>query len=127
MSNTNIPDSISFCIPGAGIKNKVAVIKALRSITGVGLKDAMDMSQLFDVVQTYRVDKQYFTQAANPQSIYQHQINVLLADAIKVAPTLYWVIENLRKLAGHALELGDDDLANDILQLVLAEKLRKGI
>jgi hypothetical protein len=35
------------------------------------------------------------------------------------------IIEELRKLGSQALLQGEDDLANEILQLVLAEKLRR--
>jgi hypothetical protein len=91
----------SFTIPKAPLINKVAVIKAIRTLTGLGLKE---------VNTDYEID---------------NQLQILRSYGVEVGDPICRLIEELRKLGSQALLQGEDELANEILQLVLAEKLRR--
>lgn len=103
--------------------NKVAVIKAIRTLTGLGLKEAKDASERPGRQQTFPLILPNGTE--NPQ--YEEQCRILRSEGVDVGPSVQKILQELRKLGSEALLQGEDDLANDILQLVLAEKLRRGI
>lgn len=103
--------------------NKVVVIKALRTLTGMGLKEAKDASEVIGVTQTFElVDA---SQMLNPEAFYEEQFRILRQEKVDVGEPVYRLLEELRKLGSQALLQGEDELANEILQLVLAEKLRR--
>lgn len=103
--------------------NKVAVIKAIRTLTGLGLKEAKDASERNGVRQSFPLA--LFNGQNNPQ--YEENCRILRAEGVDVGPVAQKIIQELRKLGSQALLQGEDELANEILQLVLAEKLRRGI
>ena len=108
----------------ASIPNKVAVIKAIRTLTGLGLKEAKDASERCGP-QVYEIFPSSFTSWADPQKGVEEQFRILRTEGVEVGEPVWKIIEELRKLGSQALLQGEDDLANEILQLVLAEKLRR--
>ena len=103
--------------------NKVQVIKALRTLTGMGLKEAKDASEVVGQTQTF--DLSSFSSYPNPQQEIETQIRILRSEGVQVGEPVYRILEELRRLGSEALLQGEDELANEILQLVLAEKLRR--
>jgi len=107
--------------------NKIAVIKAIRTLTGSGLKEAKDTSempgqQILTVSMAYSDRATY---AGNEDAFIEEQFRILRANGCEVGPSVYKILQSLRELGCEALKQGEDELANEILQLVLAEKLRR--
>lgn len=115
------PQSITVQFPKLHL-NKVAVIKAVRALTGYGLKEAKDVSEIIDQPVVLKINP---GAAGSLQSYVDEQIRVMISCGCEVRGSAAGIVEDLRKLGIAALEAGEDDLANDILQLVLAEKLRR--
>ena len=105
--------------------NKVAVIKAIRMLTGLGLKEAKDASERLGETQVFDIQKANFFSCANPEREMENQFRILRAEGLEVGEPVHKLLEELRKLAAQALIQGEDELANEILQHVLAEKLRR--
>lgn len=103
--------------------NKVSVIKAIRTLTGLGLKEAKDASERPGIRQVFPLVLPQGTN--NPQ--FEEQCRILRSENVEVGPAAQKILQELRKLGSQALLQGEDELANEILQLVLAEKLRRGI
>jgi len=97
--------------------NKVQVIKAIRALTQYGLTQSKTVSENTNQ-QTLNINTYSITNVTE-------KIGILKANGVKVTSPVYEIIESLRKLANDALHQGEDDLANEILQLVLVEKLRR--
>ena len=101
--------------------NRVSAIKAIRALTGLGLKDAKDVSEREGVKQDFPI--------ANHLSMsipfFEEQCRILRAENFEVGDPTSALLESLRKLGSDALLMGEDELASEILQLVLAEKLRR--
>jgi hypothetical protein len=121
-----IPKRITFTCPPQ-FNNKVSVIKAIRIITGLGLKEAKDASectkqQVFDVEVIRSRNPSY---GPLTESEFNESVRILQSEGVQVGPTVMRLINDLRKLGSEALLMGEDELANEILQLVLAEKLRR--
>jgi hypothetical protein len=89
------------------------------------LKEAKDASEVIGRQQTFDVNSTIFTAYGNPIGEIENQFRILRAEGIEVVDPVYKIIEELRKLGSQALLQGEDELANEILQLVLAEKLRR--
>jgi hypothetical protein len=99
--------------------NKVAVIKTIREISYMGLKEAKDLSEM-----------------SGPQEIIigntlsdqrlDDLCKILRDNGCIVGGRVHNILKELRELGSQALLMGEDNLANEILQLVLAEKLRRG-
>jgi len=106
------------------IPNKVAVIKAIRTLTGLGLKEAKDASERSGH-QVFDISPSNFASWADPQKGIEEAFRILRNEGVEVGEPAWKIIEELRKLGSQALLQGEDDLANEILQLVLAEKLRR--
>jgi hypothetical protein len=117
---------LTFPVDYFGSNNKVSVIKAIRTITSVGLKEAKDMSEIPGVV-TVEIKPQvsYGTVVSDTDVFLEEQYRILRNNGVLVGPAVHRILQSLRNLAADALQQGDDDLANEILQLVLAEKLRR--
>jgi len=116
----NIPATIRIKV-SATPTNRVAVIKAIRILTGLGLKEAKDTSERLGVVQNF---------ATNPnltQIEFNETIRSLQREGVEVGGAIEKLLSDLRKLGSEALLQGEDELANEILQLVLAEKLRRNV
>lgn len=108
----------------ATVLNKVEVIKAIRVLTGLGLKEAKDASEGTGP-QTFDIYMPNFTTWPDPQRGIDKQFRILRNNGIEVGEPVWKIIEDLKKLGSQALLQGEDELANEILQLVLAEKLRR--
>ena len=108
----------------ATLPNKVEAIKAIRVLTGLGLKEAKDASERSGP-QTFDVPLNSFTSWSDPHRGIDEQFRLLRANGIEVGEPVFKILESLRKLGADALLQGEDELANEILQLVLAEKLRR--
>lgn len=113
---------IVFTCP-ATYTNKVAVIKAIRTLTGLGLKEAKDVSEQPGVRQSFLI--------AMPggvnNALYEEQCRILRSEGVEVGGVVQKILQELRSLGSQALLQGEDELASEILQLVLAEKLRRNI
>lgn len=108
----------------ASIPNKVEVIKAIRVLSGLGLKEAKDASERSGS-QTFDIHMSNFTSWSDPQRGIDEQFRLLRNNGVEVGEPVWKIIEELRQLGSQALLQGEDELANEILQLVLAEKLRR--
>lgn len=104
------------------ISDRIAVIKSIRIITGLGLKEAKDITER-TIPQTLTVTKEF---SSNPGRL-DTELKIIRQNNIAVIGSVLTLLEDLRKVATDALGLGEDELANEILQLVLAEKLRRAI
>ena len=104
--------------------NKVAAIKAIRTLTGLGLKEAKDASERGGP-QEYEINPSIFTNYANPVAEIENQYRILRNEGVQVGGSVHLLLAELRDLAREALKQGEDELADEILQLVLAEKLRR--
>lgn len=105
--------------PFSGVADKVACIKAVRTITGLGLKEAKDACERAGVEQTF------LTYPGLSGVGYREEIRILERSGFTIGPTFDALLEELRMIGIKALKLGEDDLANDILQHVLSAKLRR--
>lgn len=97
--------------------SKVEVIKAIRHLTGLGLREAKDVSEIYI--------PQELIQILNSEAEIQQHYRILKNNGVKISDPAFNILSSLRDLATEALSLGEDDLANEILQLVLVEKLRR--
>ena len=97
---------------------KIQVIKAIRALTGMGLKEAKDASEIFEP-QTITI------RTIISQQEFNDNIATLKANDVIIGTRVQEILEELRRLSTEAMKLHEDDLANDILQLVLAQKLRR--
>jgi len=104
--------------------NKVAAIKAIRMLTGLGLKEAKDASEMGGP-QTFTLYHSNFSSYGNPDSMIEEQFRILRTEGVEVGEPVHKILQSLRELGAKALQLGEDEFANEILQLVLAEKLRR--
>lgn len=100
--------------------NKVEAIKAIRMLTMIGLKEAKDVTE-----RPGKQTLQLRTPSVTPSDSYINEnLRLLRVNGIHVGGVKQQLLQELRDLATKALAEHEDELANDILQLVLAEKLR---
>jgi len=120
-----IPDTITISCPRS-YANKITVFKAIRTITGMGLKEAKDASE-FQGDQLLPVNKNWFSinYPVAPMAEFEAQIRILDNNGVNIVDNIFQILKSLRELGIEALRIGEDELANEILQLVLAEKLRR--
>jgi hypothetical protein len=121
-----IPKIITIRCPAVHT-NKVAVIKAIRYITGMGLREAKDASEV-ENDQMLPVSMGFFNNSGNllgAQAEFENQLKILDSCGVYVVDNVFQILKELRELGSEALRTGEDELANEILQLVLAEKLRR--
>lgn len=110
---------VTFIAPAA-MPNKVTCIKAIRTLTGLGLREAKDASERVGVEQTFETPHWSIPEL-------EEQMRILRSEGFEIGPPVQKLLDELRQLGAKALTQGEDELANEILQLVLAEKLRRGI
>jgi len=120
----NMTDKISIICPGA-YTNKVSVIKAIRMLSGWGLKEAKDASEVTNKSLVFDLARHNFNGYLDPEQEIENQYKILRGQGCQVGEPVHKILEELRKLGSDALLQGEDELANEILQLVLAEKLRR--
>jgi hypothetical protein len=108
------------------ISNRVSAIKTLRELTALGLKDAKDATER-PGVQRMKIDTHYLS--TYPDVNFEVEKRIVLLKSLGgirvVRHGVQKMLEDLRELAQQALVMEEDELANEILQLVLAEKLRR--
>ena len=104
--------------------NKISVIKAIRILTGFGLKEAKDASERTGL-QVLTLDLASLSRYPDPNAEVENQFRALRKEGVEIVEPAYRLLEELRALGVQALQMGEDELANEILQLVLAEKLRR--
>ncbi len=109
----------------ASYRNKVAVIKAIRILTGLGLLEAKGASEIVGTEQVMEFDNSVFTTYPAPNLAIEEQFRIMRNEGVVVGGSVHVLLDDLRKLATEALKQGEDELANEILQLVLVEKLRR--
>lgn len=112
--------------------NKVESIKAIRTLTGFGLKESKDITDVPGPITIPLLNRSYNGigpgQAATDvfrEREIEEQCRILRNNGFIVGGQVHKILQGLRELATDALRQGDDELANEILQLVLVEKLRR--
>ncbi len=106
-----------------GYANKVTVIKSIRQLTNLGLKDAKDMCEA-PSPQIMVISDSWFSDLAK-RNEFEELCNIIRREGGTVGSAVHVLLQELRDLGAEALKQGEDTLANEILQLVLAEKLRR--
>jgi len=125
-----LPSSISVTFPSREWQtvtgyDKIAVIKAIRSISGLGLKEAKDASECGEC-RILPVSMPTWSDEDEDKKKYLHeQRRILEINGCTLGPSVRDILQSLRELGSAALVQGEDELANEILQLVLAERLRR--
>ena len=104
--------------------NKVPAIKAIRYLTGMGLKEAKDASEIIGT-RVYPTDMRHLSSFPDPSAEMENQFRLLRSYGAEVGEPVEKLLQELREMGAQALQMGEDELANEILQLVLAEKLRR--
>lgn len=124
-----LPDTITVTFPNDynnSTGNKVTVIKAIRCLSYRGLKEAKDLSEMSGPqILPVRLTSGSGYIPGNEESYFEEQCRILRNNGCEVGASVHLILQSLRDLAADALKQGDDDLANEIMQLVLAEKLRR--
>lgn len=101
------------------VNNRIAAIKAIRTLTGLGVKEAKD------AIEQPGVDQIFSYSVGLTQLIIEEQCQILRNEKFEIGYSVHIILDDLRKLGAQALLQGEDELANDILQLVIVEKLRR--
>lgn len=115
-------------VPPWGVsKNRVTAIKALRTITGYGLKEAKDLSEATGEHIVPIGGVTYFSSDPGAKKEFDDACQTLRNEGYDVGHSMHKLLQELRELASKALQMGDDDFANEILQMVLAHKLKHGV
>lgn len=119
--------TVSFPVQYVGSHSKIDVIRAIRFLTNVGLKEAKDLSETCSQVtlkHNFSLNNVTYSYP-NRDTFIEEQYRILRNNGCKVDGSAVIIIDQLRELGAKALIQGEDELANEILQLVLAEKLRR--
>lgn len=77
--------------------------------------------------QTFDINLVGFASYGDPNGAIEEQFRLLRNEGVDVGPSVFKILSELRSLGAQALLQGEDELANEILQLVLAEKLRRAM
>jgi hypothetical protein len=101
--------------------DKISCIKSIRALTGLGLKDAKDIADASGIIHEATV----FPGLSYLE--FEQNCRILRNAGVEVGGAVFTILEDLRDLGAQALKQGEDELAAEILQLVLAEKLRRKI
>lgn len=112
-----------------GYNNKVSVIKSIRQITNWGLLDSKNAAenpnvQILPVWAGHQEPgSEQFTLVG--LKTVQEAMRIIRVEGGTIGPSVNELLEELRTLAKKALDQQEDELASEIFQLVLAEKLRR--
>jgi len=108
--------------------SRVTIIKNIRRISGYGLKESKDLSEVPGKHRLPLMGREMID--AKQQGLLDEKISLIARElaeyGVTVGPSGSMIIEELRLLGIKAIEAQEDQLASDIMQLVLAEKLRRG-
>lgn len=116
-------DSFEIEVPSR-IADKIAVIKAIRSLSKMGLVEAKD---IVDRPGKYVLHFSGFDMSlteVQQQHLFDESARVLNVNGVLIQGFRDFILKDLRRLAAQAMEQAEDDLANEILQLIMAEKLK---
>lgn len=113
-----LPTHITIRVPQT-LSNRVTVIKSIRNLTGLGLKEAKDLQDQHGILH------QVQTNLGISDREFEDHCRILRNEGCEVNGSVHQILQELRELGAQALKQGEDDLANEIMQLVLAEKLRR--
>lgn len=115
----------SLSISNINFSNKISIIKAIRTLTNFRLVDAKEASERIGV-SIYTISPVFYNTFPQTADIEMENIfQIFRSEGITVGEPIYRLLEELRKIGAQALVQGEDEFANEILQLVLAEKLRR--
>ena len=119
----SIPNNIIIHPPSqyASTANKVEVIKNIRIITSLGLKEAKDLSE-----ESWAHTCMVRVYPGTTEAQFEEACRILRINNVTVGPHYHEILQELRDLGADALKAGEDEVANEIMQLVMAEKLRRG-
>jgi Ribosomal protein L7/L12 C-terminal domain len=117
-------ERVSLTCPGT-YANKIMVIKAIRTLSGMGLKEAKDACENTSGPVVFDLLRSNFLSYPDPDQEIENQYRLLRSQGVAVGTPVFQILEDLRRLGADALLQGEDELASEILQLVLAEKLRR--
>lgn len=96
--------------------DKIQVIKSIRMLTNEGLANSKQMSE--------RLDRQLILLNPRPGCNVDDEIQILRNYGCIISQPIDNIYDCLRQCVKDAMNIGKDELANEILQLLLAEKLR---
>lgn len=95
--------------------NKISVIKAIRTLFGLGLKEAKDITEQFPAVKSVRIEENMIANDFTKLDA----MNTLKFSGMMLERTSKVGVEKhlaeLKKMAIASIEIGDDDVAVDIL------------
>ena len=100
--------------------DKVKAVKSMRTLFGLSLKESVDAVSVIGRTQSFALDMPNITDDA-----VEHEFKKLRVLGANIGDSVHMLLNNLRELAAQALAMHEDELANEILQLVLVEKLRR--
>jgi hypothetical protein len=106
--------------------NRVQGIKNVRTLTGLGLKEAKDVCDVPEKEHELPFNTSYFSQLPYPENALQKLILDMKVEGyeVSIGDTVNILLVELRKLGARAFDIGADQLASDISQFLLAEKFR---
>lgn len=124
-----MPEKIKLINPINGYTNKVAIIKAIRYITGLGLKESKDLCEAITpqylTISQAHLESDGETLTPLGRANLQENMRIIRVEGGNIGPSIHDILNELRDLAKRALDQQEDELADEILQMVLAEKLRR--
>lgn len=126
---------ITLINPSTGYGDKtVPVIKAIRMVSGVGLKEAKDAAETNGRVNL-PVNKDYdkksgmikFTDFNGNLVTYpmEDSLRIIRNAGGRIGGVIHEILQEMRNLAARALEAGEDEFANEMMQMIFAEKLKR--
>ena len=101
---------------------KVAVIKSLRAISYRGLRESKDMSESHSVMHLIPIT--ISPNEGGGLTTFEEHCRILRFHGCELTTSIQTILQELRELSVLATKQGADELASEIIQFVLAEKLR---
>jgi len=121
-----IPYFVNITFPISYLPNaKVDVIKSLRAISYRGLKECKDMSEAHSF--THLIPVTLSPSLDGGLTDFNKHCDILRFHGCEIIPSIHSILQELRELSILATKQGADELASEIIQFVLAEKLRGNV
>lgn len=117
--------NIAIIFPGVfadnafGYNSKVQVIKLVRELNFMGLKETKDFVETHGVSHSLEITNTIITENRIAEICTEFRNY-----GCEVGGSHHFILKELRQLAKDALTIGSDEMAAEIMQLILAEKLR---
>lgn len=118
----------TFPLLGGCPYNRVAVIKAIRQLTGMGLKEAKDLTEkpgaqlIRAVVSDRPADGDFGVPYAPAQRVLDDALNVLRENSVNLdfgpGAGREWILSRLRELTSEAVLRDQFDLAEELLAVL---------